>query len=131
MRKELWLGVKTVLAFLVVLSLLDYFFPLLYPLDASVVEFGTPFVFYTVNLGAVPRCQGAGSLERCAPLPADGFGAAAFLGDLVFAYALGVFAVFVRNKFEEGSSPIFKWSLRGALFLAAIVFILRLFIRNF
>lgn len=130
MQKELWFGAKTVLAFLIILSLLDYFFPLLYPLDASVVEFGTPFVFYTVNLGATPRCLGSDSLGRCATTPAPEFGIAGFLGDILFAYLLGVFATFVRRKFEEGSSPVFKWSLRIALLLACAAFIARLFIKN-
>lgn len=131
MRKELWVGAKTILTFLIVLSLLDYFFPLLYPLDASVVEFGTPFVFYTANLVPTPRCLGADSLGRCAAIPSQRFDGIAFVGDIVFAYILGVFATFVRKKFEEGSSPVFKWSLRIALLLACAVFIVRLFIRNF
>lgn len=131
MYKEFWFGAKSILAFLIVCSLLNYFFPLLYPLDASVIEFGTPFVFYTADLGPMTRCVGGGGLTRCNGTSAQHFDGLAFIADVAFAYFLGVFATFVRKKFEEGSSPTFKWSLRLALFLACVAFIARLFVRSF
>lgn len=131
MNKEFWFGAKTILAFLIILSLLDYFFPLLYPLDAAIIEFGTPFVFYTANLGPLPQCVEGNSLMHCGGVATQTFDTIAFIGDIAFAYFLGVFATFVRKKFEEGSSPIFKWTLRVAIFLACAAFIIRLFVRSF
>lgn len=131
MNNEFWFGVKSILAFLIVCSLLNYFFPLLYPIDASVIAFGTPFVFFIADLGPVTRCVEGGPLARCSGASAQNFDGLSFGADIVFAYFLGVFAMFVRRKFEEGSSPVFKWSLRLALFLAFVAFVVRLFLRSF
>lgn len=123
MRTFFKISEHTVFVTLIILSLLNYFFPLLYLQDQEVAEFGIPFAFYKVYLAPFPPNIPA---EHASVF--SGFG---LLGDILFAYAVGCFAIFVEKKFKEGGSSLFRWILRVALFLAALLFILRIFMRGF
>ena len=123
MRTFLKITEHLVLVTLIIFALLNYFFPLLYPQNGDVAEFGIPLVFYRAYLAPLPAMMSSEQVSI--------FNGAAIVVDIIFAYLVGCFAVFVEKKFKEKESPLFRWVLRVAIFLAAVLFIARIFVRGF